>query len=118
MLSGAGVGYVDRGHQDPRNDLRALREMVVALSLCRRQPIAIVRDSRRIGSVELDLHAVFEQPADHRDGVEDGREQVEASQGRQRVNQKAESLITLSSYDPGLKNTSKAAKTPFGSTCP
>jgi len=84
-LGGVGVGDVDRGQQD----LRALREVVVAFLLRRRQPVAVVRDDRRISTVEFDLHGVVEHTADHRNDVKDGSKQIEASEDREQIEQKA-----------------------------
>jgi hypothetical protein len=88
-LGGARVGDVDRGQQDPRQDLRALRDVVEGFPLPGRQPVAVVRDNRRIRTAESNLHRVVERTADHRDGVQDGCKKVEASDGHEHVGQKA-----------------------------
>ena len=88
-FGGARVGDIDRGQQDPRHDLRALREVVETLLLRGVKSIAVVGDNRRIGSIELDRHRVVDETADHRNGVEDDREHIEADEGRERVEQNA-----------------------------
>jgi len=88
-LGGVGVGDVDRGQQDPRKDLRALREVIIAFLLRRCQPIAVVRDNRWIRTVKSNLHRVVEHTVEHRNGVKDGSKQVEASENREQTEQRA-----------------------------
>lgn len=88
-LAGGGIGNVDRGQQDPGQDLRALRKVVEGFLLLRHQPVAIVRDDRRIGTVELDLQAVIERTAHDRNGVEPGGKQVEPGEGCNDITRKA-----------------------------
>jgi hypothetical protein len=89
------VADSDRGQEDPRRDLGAVRGRGRSSPLRGRKPISIVCDNRRIGTVELDLHAVVEQAADHRNGVQYGRKHAEAREGRDPVEQKAIELHSL-----------------------
>jgi hypothetical protein len=81
------------------------REVVDALPLLGRQSIAVIRDNRRIGTIELDLHRVVDDTADHRNGLKNGREHIEANEGRERVDEKAHEphrLVLRSSSNPGI----------------
>jgi hypothetical protein len=104
-FSRAGICDIDRGHDDPQHDLRAFREVIDALPLLGRQSIAVIRDNRRIGTIELDLRRVVDDTADHRNGLKNGREHIEANEGRERVDEKAHEphrLVLRSSSNPGI----------------
>src|SRR5262249_46147977 len=87
-LVGARVGDVDRGQQDPRQDFRALRQVIIGFLLRRCQPVAVFRDNRRIRTAESNLHRVVERAADHWNGVKDDGKQVQASKRREHIQQK------------------------------
>src|SRR5215831_3953128 len=61
--------------------------MVEVLLLRRRQPVAVIRNKRRISLAELDLHRVVERPGDHRNGIEDDGKKIDGNDGHDHVGQ-------------------------------
>jgi len=102
----ARVADLDRGQQNPGQNLRALREMVEGVFLRGRQPVAVVRDNRRISLTEPDLHRDVEQTADHRYRIEDGGEKIETNDGHEhKANEPHSGLLLRGRERRGLVGT-------------
>jgi hypothetical protein len=57
---------------------------------------AAIRYNQRIGAIELDLHGVVDEAVNHRNGVKNGRAQIEADKDHERVDEKAPDLMVFS----------------------
>ena len=104
-----GIGGVDRGEDEPRHDLGALREVVEFFPLRGVESVAGIGDQRRIRTVELDLHGLVGEAGDHRDRVTDDQH---AGDGREQINQRAQEPHGRSPVSSGSKTTSALQTAP------